>query len=130
MTKDTFEPVQKEEIFVDIDHSKQLDDDTDIDSILVMIDKTTVLNIDDIKNINVKDIKDLTDFSEYGENIHREESIHFNKKITTRILKVELIDGGKENILDAITKINDYDGVIYAEPNYKGSFFINIPFVI
>ena len=127
LKKDTFEPVQKEEIFVDIDHSKQLDDDTDIDSILVMVDKTTMLNADDIKNINVKDIKDLTDFSEYGENIHREDCVHSNKEITTKIIKIELIDGGKENILDAITKIKEYDGVIYAEPNYKGSFFINTP---
>ncbi len=48
---DLYEQDQKEEIVDDIDHSKQLEDDTDIDSILVTVDKTKVLNVEDFKNI-------------------------------------------------------------------------------
>lgn len=48
---DLYEQNQKEEIVDDIDHSKQLEDDTDIDSILVTVDKTKVLNAEDFNNI-------------------------------------------------------------------------------
>ena len=59
---DLYEQNQKEEIVDDIDHSKQLEDDTDIDSILVTVDKTKVLNVEDFKNIDVKSIKDKINF--------------------------------------------------------------------
>lgn len=48
---DLYEQDQKEEIVDDIDHSKQLEDDTDIDSILVIVDKTKLLNAENFNNI-------------------------------------------------------------------------------
>ena len=61
------------------DFANTLKENTDIDSILVMVEKTIKISINDLKNIDAISIEDLTSFENDNEHIHRDDCVHSNK---------------------------------------------------
>lgn len=99
-----------------------LDDDFEDDSVLVVLDerlgginKLHSLNI--FENSNFKSIIDLTKI-----NGAVDEKKYLNRNKFSQILKIQLRNKSKQNVLSAIKILKKIPGVVSAEPNYIYNF--------
>ena len=95
-----------------------IEDDFANDCVLVVLDKNVgginkVHSKSFFNSVGIKSITDLTAMSD---------ATSVNTYEFRQILRIELSEKGKKNVLNAIKKLEKIDGVISAEPSYFASF--------
>jgi subtilisin family serine protease len=101
--------------------------------VLVILDRSIseinkVHEVDFFAGVSVKTVEDLTGVSPDAlEPTADSMALQIDENNFRQILKLELTNAGKENVLDAISTLEQIDGVMYAGPDYFESVRAIVP---
>lgn len=95
-----------------------IEDEFDDDCVLVVIDKynSEINKKYDLNFFGAQEIKSITDLMCFDGNIDKKELL--NRKEFRQILKLELSEPSKQNVLNLIHKLENIDGIMWAGPSH------------